>query len=193
MSFTQMQIQGAWIHNPLVHLDNRGTFHEVVRISELENKLGAKFPVVQVNQSMSRKGVIRGVHSAKKPMGQAKYVSCAYGMIWDVVVDLRSESPTFGNWDAVFLTAENKKSVLIPEGLGHAFLSLSDSTIVNYLCSREYSAEHEITINPLDARLNIHFEKIANDFEIANVTLSEKDSEARNFSDLILTGGAGWE
>ena len=170
-----MKIKGAWVHTPLRHHDNRGHFEEQFKLSLIEQELGRTFTVKQVNQSVSNKGVIRGIHYTDSPEGQAKYVSCPKGKIWDVVVDLRKESPTYGQWDAVELSAENKKSVLISEGLGHAFLSLADNTIANYLCSSEFNPSADKTVNPLSPKLDIAFSSVAETFKIDAFSLSPKD------------------
>jgi dTDP-4-dehydrorhamnose 3,5-epimerase len=128
-----------------------------------------------VNQSLSKAGVIRGIHWADVPPGQAKYISCQRGAIWDVIIDLREGSETFGKWDAVELTSENNLSVLIEEGLGHAFLSLADDTLVSYLCSEPFNPTREHGINPLDATLSIPFES---QLQGHNFIVSPKDSEA---------------
>jgi dTDP-4-dehydrorhamnose 3,5-epimerase len=153
----------------------------VFKLSAIEAQLGRSFPVKQVNQSTSSKGVIRGIHYTDSAEGQAKYVSCVRGALWDVVVDLRKESPTYGQWDAVELSAENKKSLLISEGLGHAFLSLADNTIANYLCSSEFNPSADKTVNPLSPKLEIAFSKVASKFGISDFNLSPKDSEAADF------------
>jgi dTDP-4-dehydrorhamnose 3,5-epimerase len=181
MPFEEMKIKGAWVHSPSVYPDDRGTFHEVFKLSAIEAQLGRSFPVKQVNQSTSSKGVIRGIHYTDSAEGQAKYVSCVRGALWDVVVDLRKESPTYGQWDAVELSAENKKSLLISEGLGHAFLSLADNTIANYLCSSEFNPSADKTVNPLSPKLEIAFSKVASKFGISDFNLSPKDSEAADF------------
>ena len=181
MTFTPMALVGAWVHTPKVWPDERGTFHEVFKLSAISEQLGRDFTVKQVNQSLSRKGVIRGIHWTDSEEGQAKYVSCPAGSLWDVVVDLRPESSTFGKWDAALLTAENRKSVLISEGLGHGFLSLEDGTIANYLCSSEFNSAADKTLNPLSPILGIGFFEAAEPFRILNFTLSSKDSAAPNF------------
>ncbi|AIC46848.1 dTDP-4-dehydrorhamnose 3,5-epimerase-like protein [Rhodoluna lacicola] len=172
-----MKIKGAWIHTPIRHNDERGHFEEQFKISQIESELGRTFTVKQVNQSVSNKGVIRGIHYTDSPEGQAKYVSCPKGAIWDVVVDLRKDSPTYGQWDAVELSAENGLSVFISEGLGHAFLSLEDDSVANYLCTSEYSPGADRTINALSAKLAIAFESSG----ITEFSLSEKDSKAADF------------
>jgi dTDP-4-dehydrorhamnose 3,5-epimerase len=136
------------------------------------------FEVKQVNQSLSKAGVIRGIHWADVPPGQAKYISCPKGAIWDVVVDLREGSATFGKWDAVELTAENNKSILIEEGLGHAFLALADDTVVSYLCSEPFNPSAEHGINPLDQTISIPFETRRTN---AKFVVSQKDSQALTF------------
>ena len=181
MPFEEMKIQGAWLHTPNIYPDNRGSFHEVFKLSEIEKTLGRTFSVKQVNQSTSSKGVIRGIHFTDSTEGQAKYVSCVSGALWDVIVDLRKGSPTYGTWDAVELSAENKKSVLISEGLGHAFLSLADNTIANYLCSSEFNPSADKTVNPLSPKLDIAFLSVAKNFGIEEFKLSKKDSEATKF------------
>lgn len=177
MPFQEMKIKGAWIHAPSRHTDERGHFEEQFRLSQIESELGRTFHVKQVNQSVSIKGVIRGIHYTDSPEGQAKYVSCPKGAIWDVVVDLRKHSPTYGKWDAAVISAENGLSVFISEGLGHAFLSLEDGSVVDYLCSAEYSPENDRTVNPLSESLAIDFTSTGlNEF-----VLSEKDSLAYHF------------
>ena len=131
---------------------------EQFKLSQIIETLGVGFTVKQVNQSVSKAGVIRGIHWADFPPGQAKYVSCPKGAVWDVVVDLRIGSPTFGTWDAVDINSENGKSVFISEGLGHVFLSLEDDTVVNYLCSEPYNPTSEHGIHPLDPEIGITFE-----------------------------------
>ena len=177
MPFQEMKIKGAWIHTPIRHKDERGHFEEQFKISQIEYELGRTFTVKQVNQSVSNKGVIRGIHYTKSPEGQAKYVSCPKGAIWDVVVDLRKDSSTYGQWDAVELSAENGLSVFISEGLGHAFLSLEDGSVANYLCSSEYSPEDDVSLYPLSRALGIDFKLRSPEATI----LSSKDSNAKEF------------
>lgn len=178
MQFTPMSIQGAWVHTPDRHEDSRGHFEEQFKLSEIEAQLGRTFEVKQVNQSISAKGVIRGIHFTDSPEGQAKYVSCPQGALWDVVVDLRPESVTFGRWDAVVISAQNGKSVLISEGLGHAFLSLEDDSIANYLCTSEYQAANDRTVNVFSPKLAIDFKPIASEYGVTVFNFSDKDEKA---------------
>jgi dTDP-4-dehydrorhamnose 3,5-epimerase len=175
MSFTPLKIEGSWVFTPKRFPDERGSFHEVFKLPLLSETLGFGFDVKQVNQSVSKAGVIRGIHWADVPPGQAKYVFCSKGAIWDIVVDIRVGSPTFGSWDAAELTAENGKSALIREGLGHVFLSLEDDTVVNYLCSEPFSSTAEHGINPLDTDLAIPYGSMISG---ANFEVSPKDEEA---------------
>ena len=175
MSFTPLKIEGSWVFTPKMFPDERGSFHEVFKLPLLTETLGLGFEVKQVNQSVSKKGVIRGIHWADVPPGQAKYVFCSKGSIWDVVIDIRVGSPTFGQFDGEVISAENGKCVLIREGLGHVFLSLEDDTVVNYLCSEPFSPTTEYGINPLDTDLAIPFGSMISG---ANFEVSPKDEEA---------------
>lgn len=181
MPFIEMKIHGAWVHTPTRFEDQRGHFEEQFKLSLIESELGRSFSVRQVNQSVSSKGVVRGIHWTDSPEGQAKYVSCTNGAMWDVVVDLRPNSPTYGDWDAVTITPENGQSVLISEGLGHVFLALEDRTTATYLCTSEYNPSADKTINPLDPNLAIGFEAVASRQGITSLTLSEKDREGAAF------------
>jgi len=180
MSFTPLRIEGSWVFEPTKFDDERGSFHEVFKLSQVSDVLGRNFEVKQVNHSISKAGVIRGIHWADVPPGQGKYVSCFRGKIWDVVVDIRLGSPTFGQWDAVELSAENGKSMLISEGLAHVFLSLEDDTVVSYLCSEPFSPSTEHGINPLDLELAISF---ASHWDESAFVISTKDSTAPSFTE----------
>lgn len=188
MPFQPMGIQGAFVFTPVRHEDSRGHFQENFKLSSLDKELCLDFEVKQVNQSTSAKGVIRGIHFADNPPGQAKYVSCLKGAIWDVVVDLRTESPTFGKWEGVEVSAENGKSVLIAEGLGHGFLSLGEGSVVSYLCSEEYNPTTERQINPLDEDLAIDFSGFGSKFGVEEFLLSDQDKKARGFQEALGTG-----
>ena len=175
MSLTPLKIEGSWVFEPKKFDDERGSFHEVFKLSQISEALGRNFEVKQANHSTSNAGVIRGIHWADVPPGQAKYVSCFRGKIWDVVVDIRVGSPTFGQWDAAEISAENGRSVLIEEGLGHVFLSLEDNSVVSYLCSEPFNPTSEHGINPTDNDLAIPFSSKFND---SKFIISHRDSEA---------------
>jgi dTDP-4-dehydrorhamnose 3,5-epimerase len=191
MPFEEMKIKGAWVHTPSVFPDERGSFHEVFKLSAIEEQLGRSFQVKQVNQSTSSKGVIRGIHFTDSVEGQAKYVSCVAGSLWDVIVDVRKDSETYGQWDAVLLSAENRKSVLISEGLGHAFLSLEDGTVANYLCTSEFNPALDLTIDALDKDLKINFSVLLNAFTDGPKAIirSDKDLNGLTFHDWSQYGG----
>ena len=148
-------IDGAWTFTPQVHSDDRGSFAEAFRGAEFAADLGYRLGVAQVNCSVSRRGVIRGIHYSDVPPGQAKYVSCLSGAVLDVVVDLRVGSPGFGKWETVRLDDENRRSVFLTEGLGHGFMALSGEATVVYLCSTPYAPGREHGVHPLDPTLGI--------------------------------------
>ena len=181
MQLQELKIRGAWVYNPIRFQDSRGHFEEQFKLSLIEKELERSFQVLQVNQTMSNRGVIRGIHWTEGDEGTAKYVSCTRGAIWDVVVDLRSSSPTYGNWDAHILSEQNGASMLISEGLGHAFLALENHSLVNYLCTSEYKPVNERIIHPLDPKISIDFAGMAKKLNIENFTLSDKDRLADGF------------
>lgn len=181
MTFTPLKIDGVWLHTPKVWPDDRGTFHEVFKLSLISEQLGRDFQIRQVNQSTSAAGVVRGIHWTDSPEGQAKYVSCPKGALWDLVVDLRPESTSYGQWDARILSEENGQSMLISEGIGHAFLALENGTVANYLCTSEFNPAADKTINPLDRILDIGFSKFAEEHGIQELRMSPKDLEGSAF------------
>src|SRR5215472_6090860 len=148
-------IPGAWVFAPRIHSDDRGSFAELFRGAEFSGAVGHQLDVAQANCSVSRRGVLRGVHYADVPPGQAKYVMCVSGEILDVVVDLRTGSPSFGRWETVTLDAETRSAVYLAEGLGHAFMALNDQATVVYLCSAPYAQEREHAVHPLDPAIGI--------------------------------------
>ncbi|HET7725188.1 MAG TPA: dTDP-4-dehydrorhamnose 3,5-epimerase, partial [Propionibacteriaceae bacterium] len=133
MQIGPLAIAGSWLVEPSVYSDDRGSFLEWFRGDHLERAVGAPFSVAQANHSISSRGVVRGVHFADVPPGQAKYVYCPSGAVLDVIVDVRVGSPTYGRHVAVRLDDENRRAVFIAEGLGHAFCALSDAAAVTYL------------------------------------------------------------
>ena len=185
MNFTPLKIEGSWVFTPNKFPDERGSFHEVFKLPLLAETLGFGFDVKQVNQSVSKAGVIRGIHWADVPPGQAKYVFCSKGSIWDVVVDIRVGSPTFGQFDGEVISADNGKCLLIREGLGHVFLSLEDGTVVNYLCSEPFSPTTEHGINPLDPDLAIPYSSI---WDSLDYKVSQKDLESLSFTEMHTSG-----
>ncbi|AWL41304.1 MULTISPECIES: dTDP-4-dehydrorhamnose 3,5-epimerase [unclassified Streptomyces] len=151
----RLTIAGAWLHVPVVHADERGSFHEAFRAEEFARSVGHTLELAQVNVSVSRRGTVRGIHFADVPPGQAKYVTCVRGAVLDVAVDLRVGSPGFGTWEAVELTQDNRRSLYLSEGLGHGFMALTDDATVMYVCSQGYAPRREHSVNPLDPALAI--------------------------------------
>jgi dTDP-4-dehydrorhamnose 3,5-epimerase len=153
----QLGIPGAWVHEPKVFTDPRGGFHEWFRAADFASATGRELRPAQANCSVSVRGTLRGVHFADVPPGQAKYVKCASGAVLDVVVDLRVGSPDFGRWEAVRLDDRDHTSVFLSEGLGHAFMALTDQATVVYLCSEGYAPAGEHEVHPLDPALGIEW------------------------------------
>jgi dTDP-4-dehydrorhamnose 3,5-epimerase len=133
--------------------DDRGAFLEFLRSDLLVEVTGRRLDAAQANCSVSRRGVVRGVHFADVPPSQAKYVTCLSGAVLDVVVDLRVGSPTFGSHDTVLLDDSDRRAVFISEGLGHAFQALTDGATVAYVCSTPYAPAREHGVDPCDPEL----------------------------------------
>lgn len=153
MRFRNAGIEGAWIFTPTQHRDERGVFLEAYTATALKEATGRELHLAQLNVSVSTRGVVRGVHAARTPPGQAKYVQCLSGRILDVVVDIRPQSPTFGQHCAEILDEDSREAMFISEGLGHAFCVLSESATVAYATSSPYDPDQEFGINPLDPEL----------------------------------------
>ncbi|MFD8996105.1 dTDP-4-dehydrorhamnose 3,5-epimerase [Streptomyces abikoensis] len=177
-----LSIEGAWIHEPEVFPDDRGGFHEWYRADDFRAVTGRALPLAQANLSVSRRGALRGIHFADVPPGQAKYVKCVRGAVLDVVVDVRTGSPTFRRWEAARLDDENHRAVYLSEGLGHAFLALTEEATVVYLCSEGYAPGREHGIHPMDPDLAVDWP--------AGITplLSEKDARAPSLREVERRG-----
>ncbi len=174
-----MNIAGAWSVTPKVHGDDRGSFAEWFRADQLEDATGFRFASVQGNISRSAKGVVRGIHYADVPPGQAKYVMPVSGSIIDFVVDIRVGSPTFGQWDSVTLHSERREAILHEPGLGHAFVALDDETTVTYLVTDVFRPEREHGINPLDPEIGLVFPAGL------ELLLSDKDTAAPSLAEAL--------
>lgn len=155
MEVRQLAVPDAWEFTPRQFPDDRGVFLEWFRADVVSHTIGHRIEIAQSNQSISRRGVVRGIHFADVPPSQAKYVYCPSGAVLDVIVDIRAGSPTFGVVDTVRLDDVDRRAVYISEGLGHAFMALTDNAVVNYLCSTGYSPEREHGVHPLDKELAI--------------------------------------
>ncbi|QIQ04857.1 dTDP-4-dehydrorhamnose 3,5-epimerase [Streptomyces liangshanensis] len=167
-----LSIEGAWIHEPKVFPDERGSFHEWFRAADFREATGQDLDLAQANYSVSKRGTLRGIHYADVPPSQAKYVKCVRGAILDAVVDIRVGSPTYGQSEIVRLDDETHHALYLSEGLGHAFLALTDDTVVVYLCSEGYAPTREHGIHPLDPALAVEWPT-----DIPPL-LSPKDAEA---------------
>jgi dTDP-4-dehydrorhamnose 3,5-epimerase len=157
MEIRPLAVPDAFELTPRAFADDRGVFLEWYRFEELEAAVGHPLRLAQANLSVSRAGTVRGVHYADVPRGQAKYVTCVRGAVLDFVVDIRVGSPTYGSWDSVRLDEVDHRAVYLPEGLGHAFVALTDDATVTYLCSEVYNPTGEHGVSPLDPELGIEW------------------------------------
>lgn len=178
MKSVELAIEGAWEFQPTVYPDDRGHFVAPFQAEAFEATVGHKLTVAQTNHSVSRRGVVRGVHFADVPPGQGKYVYCARGSLLDVVVDVRVGSSTYGEHAAVLLESRRGNAVYLSEGLGHAFVALDDDTAMVYLCSTGYNPAGERGVNPLDPELALPWPS-----EL-DLVLSAKDRAAPSFARL---------
>ena len=170
MQFTRTKIEDVVIIEPQVHGDDRGYFVETFRADKLEEFLGYKINFCQDNESKSSKGVLRGLHYQLPPHAQTKLVRVIQGGVLDVAVDIRKNSPTFGQHVAVKLTAQNKKQLLVPRGFAHGFVVLEDDTVFAYKVDNYYSPECDRGVAFDDSGLGIDW-KLSHD----ELNLSAKD------------------
>ncbi|MEV7809004.1 dTDP-4-dehydrorhamnose 3,5-epimerase [Microbispora sp. NPDC088329] len=177
-----LSISGVWLHTPQIHADARGSFFEAFRMADLNAATGHRMELAQMNCSVSTKGVLRGIHFADVPPGQAKYVTCVSGAILDVVVDLRVGSPTFLRWESVRLDDESRRGLFIAEGLGHGFLVLSEQATVTYLCSTPYTPSREHGVHAFDPSIGVDWR-----MEDAPI-LSERDAAQPSVKELLEAG-----
>ncbi|MFI7211918.1 dTDP-4-dehydrorhamnose 3,5-epimerase family protein [Micromonospora maritima] len=176
MKVRPLGIEGAWEVTPRQHGDARGLFLEWYRFDHLADAVGHPLRLAQGNLSVSARGVVRGIHFADVPPGQAKYVTCVRGAVLDVVVDVRVGSPTFGRWEAVRLDDVDRRAVYLGEGLGHGFCALTDDATLSYLCSATYRPAAEHTVHPLDPDLAI-------DWPAGTPLLSDRDAAAPSLAE----------
>ena len=171
-NFIKTSIEGVTIIEPTVYGDARGYFMETYNAREF-NEAGLNMTFVQDNESKSKKGVLRGLHF-QKTNPQGKLVRVIEGEVFDVAVDLRKGSPTFGKWEGVILSAENKKQFYIPEGFAHGFFVLSEHSVMSYKCTDFYHPEDEGGLMWNDPAIGIDWKSVAGDVE---PLLSEKDTK----------------
>ena len=172
MTFTETKIKGVWIIDPKVHSDTRGYFMESYRQSTFEEHIG-KINFIQDNESKSTFGVLRGLHYQIPPFAQSKLVRAIHGVVLDVAVDIRKDSPTFGQYVAVELSAENKRQLFIPQGLAHGFVVLSPEAVFAYKVDNYYTPQAERSILYNDPAIGIEW-----GIPATQMILSEKDKIA---------------
>lgn len=171
MEVIKTAIDGVYILEPRIFRDDRGYFFESFSQREFEEKIG-KINFVQDNESKSSYGVMRGLHFQRPPYAQSKLVRCVKGAVLDVAVDIRKDSPTYGQHVAVELTADNHRQFFIPRGFAHGFAVLSDEAIFQYKCDNFYAPQADGGISILDASLNIDWQ-----IPTEKAILSEKDTK----------------
>lgn len=183
MQIRELKIPDSYEITPKAFEDDRGQFMEWFRQDLLERETGHRFSLKQSNSSVSKKSVARGIHFASLPPGQAKYVTVSAGAILDFVVDTRLGSPTFGEWDCVSLDSSERHAVYLAEGLGHAFVALTENAVVSYLVSSTYEPAREHGIVPTDPTISLQFP-----VGIAELILSPKDSAAPSLDSAMERG-----
>lgn len=179
MNVIKTEIADVLIIEPKVFGDERGFFYESYNQAALEAAIGTPLNFVQDNHSKSKKGVLRGLHYQAEPHAQGKLVRCVAGEVFDVAVDIRRDSPTFGQWVGVNLSAENKRQLWIPAGLAHGFLVLSESAEFLYKTTDYYAPAAEASIAWNDPTLAIQWPMPTDE-----LILSAKDMQAGSFKDL---------
>lgn len=180
MNITETKLKSCLILEPQIFEDNRGVFFEVFKKKELSDFLGYEVDFVQENKSISKKGVLRGLHFQKGESAQAKLVSVQNGSVVDVIVDIRPDSVTFGEHIKVHLSDVNNKSIFIPKGMAHGFLTLTDNVVFTYLCDNYYNPKMESGILYNDSDLAIDW-----GFTSSELIVLEKDLILPTFKELM--------
>ena len=179
MNLIKTKLDGLVVLKPTVFKDNRGYFMESYNQKNI-NKLLGNINFIQDNESESSRGVLRGLHFQKPPYTQAKLVRCLKGSVLDVALDLRKDSKTYGIFETISLTEENKKQLFIPKGFAHGFIGLSKSVILSYKVDNYYNPESESGIIWNDPDLNIDWKINKNE-----IIVSEKDKNLPAFNEII--------
>ena len=173
MKVIETSLDGVLILEPQVFQDERGFFYEAFQAKRfVEQMLPGEFK--QDNISQSQRGVVRGLHSQKAPMSQGKLIRCLRGAIFDVAVDIRCSSKTYGQFVSVELSESNNRALYIPGGFAHGFQALEDKTTIWYRCSEYYSLSHEFGISPLSLKIP---------WPISDMIMSERDRSAPSFEE----------
>ena len=183
-----MSVGGAFEVTPVQHADERGLFLEWYREDAFTGMVGEPFHVVQANCSVSNAGTLRGIHFTEVPPGQAKLVTCVQGAAFDVAVDLRVGSPTYGQWDAVLIDDRERRAIYLPAGFGHAFLALDDNTVVSYLCSAVHVPAHDHGIHPLDLAIAVEWPTTGRNGAALTPRLSPRDAAAPTLAETRALG-----
>jgi len=178
MKVTHLNIPDVLLFEPQVFGDDRGFFFESFNQKKFEEAVGRKINFVQDNHSKSVKGVLRGLHYQIPPKAQGKLVRVIQGEVFDVALDIRKSSPTFGKWVGEVISAENKKQIWIPEGFAHGFVAISETAEFLYKTTEFFYKEHELAIRWND-------QDIAIQWPMKNVSLSGKDEAAQSFKEAI--------
>lgn len=174
----ELKIPDSYEITPTQFGDDRGVFLEWYRFDRLEEAVGHPLRLAQGNTSVSKRGVVRGIHFADVPPSQAKYVTANRGAVLDFVVDIRVGSPTFGKWDSVLLDDVDRRAIYIAEGLGHCFVALTDDATVSYLVTSTFDADREHGIDPTDPEIGLAFPETVGD-----LILSPKDTDAPSLAE----------
>ena len=170
-------ITGSWLLTPKVHADSRGQFVESFQKGVFAEQTGLSIDFIQDNEVVSHQGVVRGLHLQKEPYGQAKLIRVVQGCIYDVAVDLRSDSPSYGEWFGVELSAENQTQLFLPKGFAHGYSVMSERAIVQYKVDAPYNPQAESGIRYNDPLLGINW-------QVDNPILSDKDLKLHFLKDL---------
>jgi dTDP-4-dehydrorhamnose 3,5-epimerase len=178
MNVIKTKIEGVVIIEPRVFRDDRGYFFESFSQQRF-NELVAPVIFVQDNESRSTYGVLRGLHFQKPPYAQSKLVRVVKGVVLDVAVDLRKDSPTFGQYEQVLLSEDNKRQFFIPQGLAHGFVVLSPEAVFQYKCDNYYAPQAEGSVRWDDPQININWQ-----LPLGDILLSEKDKKAPLLAEL---------
>lgn len=178
MAVRQCEIPGLLIIEPRIFEDDRGYFFESFNEQKFKELVGSDITFCQDNESLSKKGALRGLHFQAPPFGQGKLVRVVSGRVIDVAVDIRKSSPFYGQYQMIELSSENKLQFWIPPGFAHGFLTLEENTVFQYKCTNYYSPVSERTIKWNDADLNIKW-------PIKQPIVSEKDQVGQDFAKFV--------
>ena len=179
MIFKELPLKDSFLISLKKNHDDRGFFSRLYCNNEFNKKIN-NFTICQINNSLSySKGTLRGIHLQKEPMSEQKLVRCISGSIWDLIIDLRINSKTFGKWHAEELTSKNRKMLFVPKGFGHGFISLLDNSEIIYFVSERYNPNCEIGIRWNDPTFNIKWPMKPN-------IVSKKDSSLPDYDKSLL-------